>query len=268
MLGTIGGMFGPHWGPASNYPDRSDPQNYGSTIAALVGTAGVNGQAFYEDQATKNLFSGGTALSGVEKLLAGGQAAFAAETGIQDPKVYAQAVKDFGSSATGAGTLEHGVHIGDLSVTGASGASGVHSYTDVGSLLSQIEQGLQSTGAGTLGAFNTYTVRRALPDYNLALGSGAKAVQEAIQTGGAATGAAATGSGVPGSIAEVIARATSPTTRSTATPDTVTVHAEGSTFVGADGVSGLTDLITVALARKKSGTLPNAFAKVAKKATV
>jgi len=268
--GALGGLFGPHWGPASNYPDRSDTQRYGTTIAELVGQAGANGQTFYESQTTKSLFAGGTGLAGVEKLLAGGQAAFAAQTGIQDPKVYQQALADFGASATGSGQLQHGKHIGDLSVTGASGASGVHSYTELGDLLARIEQGLQSTGAGTLGALNTYTVRRALPDYNLALGSGAKAVQEAIQSGGAATGPAATGSGAPGSISDIIRRATSPAVRGSgvAATESVVVDARNSTFVGADGASGLADLITQAQARKRGGTLPNPYAQTRPKASV
>ena len=268
--GALGGLFGPHWGPASNYPDRSDTQRYGTTIAELVGQAGANGQSFFESQTTKSLFAGGTGLAGVEKLLAGGQAAFAAQTGIVDPKVYQQALADFGASATGAGQLQHGKHIGDLSVTGASGASGVHSYTEVGDLLTRIEQGLQSTGAGALGAFNTYTVRRALPDYNLALGSGAKAVQEAIQSGGAATGPAATGTGAPGSISDIIRRATSPAVRGSgvAATESVVVDARNSTFVGADGASGLADLITQAQSRKRNGTLPNPYAQTRPRASV
>ncbi len=146
----------------------------------------------------------------------------------------------------------------------------MHSYTDVGDLLTRIEQGLQSTGAGTLGAFNTYTVRRALPDYNLALGSGAKAVQEAIQSGGAATGPAATGSGAPGSISDIIRRATSPAIRGSgvAATESVVVDARNSTFVGADGVSGLADLITQALGRKRNGTLPNPYAQTRPRANV
>ncbi len=271
--GLIGGLFGPHWGPPSNFPDRSDTQRYGQTIADLLGNAGANGQNFYEDQATKSAFGGKTGLAGVEELLAGGQKAFAASTGIQDPSVYQKALADFGASATGSGHYNFGTHIGEEWVTGAKGAGQHFQYTDAGSLLAQIEQGLQGTGAAALGAFNTYTIRRALPDYNLALASGGTATQQAQQTGGPATGAAATGSGAPGSnrdgsLAPIIPRIpvpVDPRGNPTELPiqgrrAEVMIDAHGSTFVGADGVSGLTDLIMQALARKQTGQLPNPYA--------
>ncbi|MBC5800021.1 MAG: hypothetical protein GIX03_04035 [Candidatus Eremiobacteraeota bacterium] len=265
--GLIGGLFGPHWGPPSNFPDRSDTQRYGQTIADLLGNAGANGQNFYEDQATKSAFGGKTGLAGVEELLAGGQKAFAASTGIQDPSVYQKALADFGASSTGSGQYNFGTHIGEEWVTGAKGAGQHFQYTDAGSLLAQIEQGLQGTGAAALGAFNTYTIRRALPDYNLALASGGTATQESVQTGG------------PGNLAPVIAGA--PPAHGTQPGHTqpitgpgrgggheVYVDAHGSTFVGADGVSGLTDLIMQALARKQTGQLPNPYSPILRRAPI
>lgn len=43
--GLVGGAFGPNWGPASNYPDRSDTSNYGQFVTDWTGTSGsFNGQ--------------------------------------------------------------------------------------------------------------------------------------------------------------------------------------------------------------------------------
>ncbi len=43
--GAAGGLFGPNWGPPSNYPDRSDTQNYGQFVADWTGAPGsFNGQ--------------------------------------------------------------------------------------------------------------------------------------------------------------------------------------------------------------------------------
>jgi hypothetical protein len=48
VLGSlVGSMFGPHWGAATNYPDRSDTSNYGQFLANWQGgTPSVNGQKF------------------------------------------------------------------------------------------------------------------------------------------------------------------------------------------------------------------------------
>lgn len=249
-----------------------------------MGNAGANGQNFYEDKATKTAFGGKTGLAGVEMLLAGGQAAFAASTGIQDPKIYQQALADFGASASGSGQYHFGQHIGEEWVTGAQGAGSHFNYADAGALLGQIEQGLQGTGTAALGPSNTYTIRRALPDYNLALTGNSAATQQAQQVGGPATGAAATGSGAPGgNLAPVIAGshpAPSPPGSGSGgrvTPITGPVHggghevyvdAHGSTFVGADGVSGLTDLIMQSIARKQTGQLPNPYAPILRRAPI
>ena len=56
LLGAvIGGMIGPHWGPASNYPDRSEPNygtswTYGQFVADYTGAPGsFNGQTIGPD---------------------------------------------------------------------------------------------------------------------------------------------------------------------------------------------------------------------------
>lgn len=248
----LGSVFGPHWGPASNYPDRSDTQRYGQIMADLYGTNSSNGQSFTKDQSTADLFFKGTTngagAAGVERLLAGGQASYTAQTG-RTAAQYAQDLAMFGQDANALGTgglYTPGSHIGTLE-SRAAGAKGSYSYTDYGSALAAIEQGL-STNQGGLGAFNTYSLRRALPDYNLALMSGGTAVQQALQTGTGPVAAAA---------AAAASNAAAKTNPVGANEPRVVVNAQNSTFVGADGISGLTDLITTALARKQHGTLPN-----------
>jgi len=248
----LGSVFGPHWGPASNYPDRSDTQRYGQIMADLYGTNSSNGQSFTKDQATADLFFRGTTngagAAGVERLLAGGQASYTAQTG-RTAAQYAQDLAMFGQDANALGTggmYTPTDHIGTLA-SHATGAKGSYSYTDYGSALAAIEQGL-STNQGGLGAFNTYSLRRALPDYNLALMSGGTAVQQALQTGTGPVAAAA---------AAAASNAAAKTNPVGANEPRVVVNAQNSTFVGADGISGLTDLITTALARKQHGTLPN-----------
>jgi len=248
----LGSVFGPHWGPASNYPDRSDTARYGQIMADLYGTNSSNGQSFTKDQATADLFFKGTTngagAAGVERLLAGGQASYTAQTG-RTAAQYAQDLAMFGQDASALGTggmYTPTDHIGTLA-SHATGAKGSYSYTDYGAALAAIEQGL-STNQGGLGAFNTYSLRRALPDYNLALMSGGTAVQQALQTGTGPVAAAA---------AAAASNAAAKTNPVGANEPRVVVNAQNSTFVGADGISGLTDLITTALARKQHGTLPN-----------
>ncbi len=136
----IGSLLGPKVN-AYTQPDTQDTQRYGTTIADLLGHAGANGTTFYENSSTKSLFGGQTALAGVEELLAQGQSNFTTATGLSGAQ-FAQAVADFGSSATGAGALGFGKNIGDLHVSGASGAGGTFRYDTGGALLAAIETGL------------------------------------------------------------------------------------------------------------------------------
>jgi len=169
--------------------------------------------------------------------------------GVQAIQSAAQRAKETLANALGTGGMYTPTdHIGTLA-SHATGAKGSYSYTDYGAALAAIEQGLQ-TNSGSIGAFNTYSVRRSMPDYNLALMSGAQAVQQALQTG---TG--------PVAAAVAASNAAAKTNAVGANEPRVVVNAQNSTFVGADGISGLTDLITTALARKQHGTLPNPTAK-------
>jgi len=248
----LGSVFGPHWGDPKNYPDRSDTQNYGQIMADLFGTNSANGQSFTKDAATAAAFFKGTTsgagAAGVERLLAGGQGAFLAQTGLTAAD-YARDLAMFGAdpNALGTGGLHTtGSNVGILA-GGGKGAAGSFSYTDYGNALNAVEQGL-STNQGGLGPLNTYSFRRSMPDYNLALMSGAQAVQQALQTGTGPVAAAA---------AAAASNAAGKTNPVGANEPRVVVNAQNSTFVGADGISGLTDLITTALARKQHGTLPN-----------
>lgn len=49
--GAAGGLFGPNWGPPSNYPDRSNTQSYGQFVSNWVGASGsYNGQTIAPQQ--------------------------------------------------------------------------------------------------------------------------------------------------------------------------------------------------------------------------
>jgi hypothetical protein len=50
--GVLGSLIGPHWGPATNYPDRSDTENYGTNLANWQGSNDneVNGTEFNAEQ--------------------------------------------------------------------------------------------------------------------------------------------------------------------------------------------------------------------------
>jgi hypothetical protein len=64
VLGAVvGGMIGPHWGPATNYPDRSDTSNYGAFVSNMSGTTGsYNGQQI-NAQGPYNVANGGTGIA-------------------------------------------------------------------------------------------------------------------------------------------------------------------------------------------------------------
>jgi len=158
----IGSLLGPKVN-AYTQPDTQDTQRYGTTIADLLGHAGANGTTFYENSSTKSLFGGQTALAGVEELLAQGQSNFTTATGLSGAQ-FAQAVADFGSSATGAGALGFGKNIGDLHVSGASGAGGTFRYDTGGALLAAIETGLGANGGSA--AIPTFSLSRTYGDPN------------------------------------------------------------------------------------------------------
>lgn len=226
--GTIGSLFGPK-NNAFTSPDTKDTTNYGSTIAALLGHAGANGQTFYEDSSTKSLFGGQTALAGLEELAANGQAAFSKSTGLSAAN-YAQLVAEVGSSSTGSGSLSFGKNIGDLKVSGASGAGGTFRYTDFQKLLQQIETGLGANGGSA--AIPTFSLTRQYGDPNATtLGSTGTYTPTAQALGGVGT----------------------------STQAGVTVNLQGATIVGPGGLAGVAQDIGTALGRLNSGQLPGGY---------
>lgn len=227
-MSLIGSLFGPK-NNAYTSPDTKDTTNYGSTIAALLGHAGANGQTFYEDSSTKSLFGGQTALAGLEELAANGQAAFSKSTGLSAAN-FQQLVSEVGSSATGSGTLGFGKNIGDLKVSGASGAGGTFRYTDFQKLLQQIETGLGANGGSA--AIPTFSLTRQYGDPN-------------------ATTLASTGTYTP--TAQALGGV------GTSTQAGVTVNLQGATIVGPGGLAGVAQDIGTALGRLNAGQLPGGY---------
>ncbi|MBD5605284.1 MAG: hypothetical protein IAI48_09365, partial [Candidatus Eremiobacteraeota bacterium] len=184
--GILGGLFGNHTTPAGS-PDIYNTKQYGGIIADLVGNSQANGLLSYEDSQTYKAFNGQTGLAGVEELLSGGQAAFTQETGLSAAQ-YAQYVKMFGESSTGSGTLDAEKNIGQRYVTGATGATGVYSYTQYGQALAAIESGLSATGV--VGPYDSYTFSRSYPNYNagtLTAGANSTTSPAKIVTGSGST---------------------------------------------------------------------------------
>ena len=226
----LGSLFGPKNQNAYGMPDVYDTTRYGTTIADLTGQAGANGQTFYEDSGTKSAFGGATGLAGVEQLLATGASSFESSTGLSAAQ-YAQAVKMFGDSSSGSGTLNFDKNIGTEYVTGAAGASGQYRYTDFGSMLSQIEAGLSAKG-GT-NAFPEFSVSRTYANPNLtSLKSDGTylATKDNLLNGGTQNTYGAT---------------------ATTTP-TVTVNITGN-VVGPGGIEGVANDIGIAIKRAASG---------------
>ncbi len=226
----LGSLFGPKNQNAYGMPDVYDRTRYGTTIADLTGQAGANGQTFYEDSGTKSAFGGATGLAGVEQLLATGASSFESSTGLSAAQ-YAQAVKMFGDSSSGSGTLNFDKNIGTEYVTGAAGASGQYRYTDFGSMLSQIEAGLSAKG-GT-NAFPEFSVSRTYANPNLtSLKSDGTylATKDNLLNGGTQNTYGAT---------------------ATTTP-TVTVNITGN-VVGPGGIEGVANDIGIAIKRAASG---------------
>ncbi len=138
ILGS--GLFkGPNWGPPSNYPDRSDTQNFGQTVANLQGQMGANGRQFTESAAASKMAGGLTQIQAVEKLLAGGKPTWMSETD------YAGLVAMFGK--TEGGKLNFGQHIGEEWVTGSEGVSGQHfTYQELGDAATKTLEAAQKLG--------------------------------------------------------------------------------------------------------------------------
>ncbi|MBD5603534.1 MAG: hypothetical protein IAI48_00335, partial [Candidatus Eremiobacteraeota bacterium] len=162
-VGLASAIFG-GGGTPSNQPDRTNTNAYGQTIANLTGSAGANGQNFYEDPATEKAFGGLSGVAGVERLLSFGPAAFTQQTGLSAAQ-YQQYLAMFGSSVTGSGTLTFNPNnIGQESVTGAAGAKGSYSYQQFATALSQIVGGIGTLGS--TGPIDSYTFSRGYGNAN------------------------------------------------------------------------------------------------------
>ncbi len=187
--GAIGGLFGPHWASGS-YPDRSDTQNYGSTIADLSGRMiSTNGQNFSPDQqmmqfiAAMGVGNGGlgttTTASNGTAINSGGVDAAEIWLSQQNPNSpppgytqaqwaaqLAQFQGAFGSSATGAGALSWpDSNIGDLLVTGA-GKTQTTTYQTMQQYLQEILGIASSQGSNT----PVYGLTRTYPSFASTLG--------------------------------------------------------------------------------------------------
>jgi len=268
--GIVGGLFGPHFGPPENYPDRSDPARYGTAIADLTGAkAGVSGRDYYAETSVSARTQGLGEINTIEKMLSQGEAAFVAATGLNHDD-YARALGFFGASATGAGVLKHGTHIGDLSVSGATGAGKTMNYVDAQTLAQSI---LNGSGPNN-GPINSYSISRSLPDFNLTgISSPAAAFIASIASGGPNTnGYGASGITVPNPNYGRGGVGAAPGGPSSAFDSVspiggadrrVVIDARGATFNGIGGVADLVNLVETGIARKGYGSAPNPRAGIA-----
>jgi hypothetical protein len=222
--GFLGSLFGNHT-PAANEPDIYNTQAYGQGVADLLGNAGANGQSFTEDQNTLKAFNGATGLAGVEMELAKGQTQFMQDTG-ETAAQYQAALSMFGASATGSGKLNFDTNIGQQYVTGATGAGGTFSYATLDQTLSQIEQGLSTTGASD--PTRVYGIKNTMPNFETTtiaqIGTFANGLYNALTPSGTSGGSTV-----------------SPVVRSNGSGTSINISV--GTLVGSNGMSELANLL-------------------------
>ncbi|MGZ4123324.1 MAG: hypothetical protein ACXVOI_08955, partial [Tumebacillaceae bacterium] len=160
--GAVGGMIGPHWGPATNYPDRSDTQHYGGFVADINGAAGTfNGQTI-GPQSQYSTAGGGLRLSDQMVNWAAQNANNTANLTQAQQQLEQQikALEINGNTNLGITNEKNGMF------TLASGAQiSVQQYEAMGSQFQQM-------GASGAAAAPVFTISRTYPDYNLANGGG------------------------------------------------------------------------------------------------
>ena len=116
-----------HHDDQSKMPDKYDTTAYGQANANLTGSAGANGQQFTENTDMLDALGGKTQIQYIEEQLANGK-----PKGMGDA-TYAKLLGEFGSSSSGAGTLQHDAkNIGMEWISGANGTNGQEvSYTQL-----------------------------------------------------------------------------------------------------------------------------------------
>ena len=239
----IGSLFGPHIN-AYNNPDIKDTQNYAQGLANATGKqAGANGYTAQADSGILGLTGGVGEIAFTEKLLAQGKDAFMKATG-ESATQYDQALKIFGASTTGAGTISFGKNIGDQTIVGAtSGGNTQTRYDVIDNLLSDILKGYSAKGGTPGGAAPQFSISRSYPDMNIG-----KLMDSA---GAVVAGAATSGHGTMSGVGPV---------------PPIVLNLTVGTVAGAGGLQQLgEDLaghIGVALGRINGGQIPGGFSSV------
>lgn len=144
-----------HHDDPAKMADKYNTVPYGQGLADLTGkSAGANGTTFTTSASVYDQTNGKGQLGYIEQILSKGK------PGYMSQAQYDSLVKEFGISATGAGSVEHGKNIGQERITGASGTDGqFRSYTqlnaDATSALSQIQSKIGQTLAPII-SMNAY----------------------------------------------------------------------------------------------------------------
>lgn len=144
-----------HHDDPAKMADKYNTVPYGQGLADLTGkSAGANGTTFTTSASVYDQTNGKGQLGYIEQILSKGK------PGYMSQAQYDSLVKEFGISATGAGSVEHGKNIGQERITGASGTDGqFRSYTqlnaDATSALAQIQSKIGQTLAPII-SMNAY----------------------------------------------------------------------------------------------------------------
>jgi hypothetical protein len=203
--GLLGSLLGPHWGPATNYPDRSDTQNYGQFLANWQGSNGnqVNGQTF-NAAPQFNASMGGDSMWHLMELWANSGAA---STDAQ--KALAAQIKALENGNPNADLGVTNEHNGTLTLADGSKISVTDAEAMASAYQQQVGTGLASSAEfqltrtypdlnlGTLSANGTYTPSTVTPGSTPAGGSSGT-------TGSAGAGTTGSGGGGTGGDAHII----------------------------------------------------------------
>jgi hypothetical protein len=165
MLGSqvgafLGSLLGPHWGPATNYPDRSDTQHYGQFVTDINGATGSFNGSTINPEAAFDPNQGGTNMA-------------------QDIENWVKSQKGTTSSMTPAELASYnqltaliGGSVDPTALKIASEKNGMFTLEDGQQISVQdyeklVSQWQTSTG-GAAAASPVFSITRTYPDYNIA----------------------------------------------------------------------------------------------------
>jgi len=253
--GILGGAIGPHWGPATNYPDRSDTQHYGQFVSDINGWSGTfNGTTINPDK-QYDTSAGGQSLASQLVAWENNTSATANLTDAQ--KATVEQLKALGNNISIANEKDGMFTLGDGTKI---------SVTDYENLVSQV-QNIRNGQAGTVGASPTFYASRTYPDFNLATvtdangnvvinpwGNGANPKGPPMAPVGGGPGDPGA-PGAPGSPTGPGNLPNPPTPRQDPRIE-ITIG----TLVGSDGMNELKQILAAGLVELNSGQIPGGYA--------